>query len=82
MNENVRMLASLIGPCPDCGNGRLQAVFDGDSTNFLCTNCGDCWHPELAWVHRVNPTTCPGCASREVCTATGGSVAEPSKRPS
>jgi len=67
MNDNLRSLASLIGPCPECGNGRLSAVSDGELTNFICRTCGSCWHPELDWVHRVNPATCPGCSQREIC---------------
>lgn len=70
MNDNtVSLLAALVGPCPECGDGRLEAVFDGEGTNFLCRSCGCCWHPELDWVSRVNPATCPGCAGRDVCTA-------------
>ena len=67
MDDNLRL---LIGPCPNCGNGRLDAVFDGELTNFLCSRCGHCWHPELEWVQRVDPQSCPGCASRKVCLAT------------
>lgn len=69
MDQNACMLAGIIGPCPECGNGRLEAVFDGVATNFLCRRCGTCWHAELEWVHRVNPATCPGCPAREVCAA-------------
>ena len=29
------MLTGIIGPCPECGNGRLEAVIDGTATNFL-----------------------------------------------
>ena len=66
-NDNVGQLAGLVGPCPRCSNGVLRAVSDGEGTNFLCETCGTCWHPELAWVTRVNPTTCPGCPSAHVC---------------
>ena len=64
MDQNVCL---LIGPCPECGNGRLEPVVDGVATNFLCRDCGNCWHAEFEWVHRVNPETCPGCPDREVC---------------
>ena len=68
MNEaNEGLLARLIGACPECRNGTLQAVSDGENTNFLCTTCGCCWHPELAWVNRVNPAHCPGCPEQAVC---------------
>jgi len=69
MDGTVCMLAGLIGPCPECGNGRLEAVFDGETSNLLCRSCGNCWHSELSWVQRVDPATCPGCASRNVCVA-------------
>lgn len=36
MNQTVTLLAGLIGPCPACGNGRFQAVSDGELTNLLC----------------------------------------------
>lgn len=71
MDENLYLLASVIGPCPNCGNGRLQAVSDGELTNFVCTTCGSCWHPELDWVNRINPTTCPGCPERATCLGAG-----------
>ena len=55
--------------CPSCRSMRLRAVSDGEDTNFLCLECGTCWHLELGWVHRVEPADCPGCPSRSVCTA-------------
>ncbi|HWC12776.1 MAG TPA: hypothetical protein VG455_16325 [Acidimicrobiales bacterium] len=67
-DTNLTALSLLVGPCPECGNGRLRAVSDGHQANFVCETCGSCWHPELEWVNRVNPTTCPGCLSREICT--------------
>jgi hypothetical protein len=69
MDETPRTLALVVGPCPECGNGKLDAVFDQELINFLCRNCGCCWHPELDWVQRVNPATCPGCSERAVCRA-------------
>lgn len=66
-DARTRLLAGLVGPCPECRNGTLEAVSDGDQTNFLCVNCGRCWHPEMAWVSRVDPVTCPGCPSRPTC---------------
>ena len=69
MNEDLCTTSLLIGPCPECGNGRLRAVSDGEATNFLCGACGNCWHAELDWVSRVNPATCPGCPARTVCLA-------------
>jgi len=69
MDQNVSLLASVIGPCPDCSNGLLEAVSDGELTNFVCPVCGSCWHPELDWVSRVDPAACPGCPSEAVCHA-------------
>ena len=68
MTDNLCRLAHLIGPCPECGNGRLEPVVDaGGTTNFLCRDCGNCWHTELEWSRRVDPLTCPGCSARETC---------------
>lgn len=68
MIDHQLRLAHLIGPCPGCGNGRLEAVVDGEgTTNFLCPGCGKCWHAELEWSRRVDPRTCPGCRARVVC---------------
>ena len=68
MYDDLHLLAGLVGPCPECHEGKLQANFDGEQTNFLCRSCGLCWHPELDWVSRVNPSTCPGCPERDICT--------------
>jgi len=70
----TQFLASIVGPCPICGNGRLRAVFDGELTNFLCIQCKVCWHGELASVRRVDPATCAGCPSRVVCLAATAST--------
>lgn len=71
MTDNpLARLADLIGPCPECGNGRLEAVVDDEgTTNFLCRECGSCWHTELEWSRRVDPLSCPGCSARDACTA-------------
>ena len=39
--------------CPECGNTELEAVSDGDDTNFLCHECGSCWHWDLGYMMRV-----------------------------
>jgi hypothetical protein len=52
--------------CPAC-TGRLRAVSDGEMTNFLCRQCGRCWHVELGHISRVDPTTCPGCPFLQSC---------------
>ena len=69
MTKTATLLASLVGPCPECGNGRLETVFDGALTNLLCRECRACWHPEVALVHRVDPLGCAGCGSRSICEA-------------
>ena len=47
----------------------MEAVSDGEMTNFRCVGCGMCWHIELGWVNRVDPATCPGCEHRAECMA-------------
>ena len=69
MNTSTTLLAGLIGPCPQCGNGRFEAVSDGDLTNLLCPGCGACWHAEVALVQRVDPPAGPGYQSQSVCEA-------------
>ena len=32
----IRILAGLVGPCPACGSGTLEPVFDGEHFNFRC----------------------------------------------
>lgn len=53
--------------CLTCGSDELEAVTDGETTNFLCRACWNCWHLELGWVHRVNRITCTGCQHRDEC---------------
>ena len=66
-------MSGIFGPppmtCPGCNAVGLLAVSDGWDTNFLCPTCGACWHFELGWISRVDPTTCPGCPDRDVCLA-------------
>lgn len=52
--------------CPGCGSSYLRVV-DGEVTNFLCRECGSCWHRESDGVRRVDPRACPGCPSWPVC---------------
>jgi|GEM_PF-3160946 len=77
MDDNLNLLVTLMGPCPECANGVLQAVSDGELTNFLCSSCGHCWHAELGWTHRIDPATCPGCDSKQVCLTAAGSYGQP-----
>ena len=69
MTKTATLLASLVGPCPECGDRRLHTVFDGALINLLCRECGARWHPEVAAVRRVDPAACAGCGSRLVCEA-------------
>jgi hypothetical protein len=61
--------AGPLDDCPACGGHELTAVVDREDVNFLCADCGRCWHVELARVHRVDPFTCGGCPHREECLA-------------
>jgi hypothetical protein len=36
--------------CPSCGEPAPEAVWDGSRTNFLCHQCGTCWHLGMGWV--------------------------------
>jgi nitroimidazol reductase NimA-like FMN-containing flavoprotein (pyridoxamine 5'-phosphate oxidase superfamily) len=56
-----------LSSCPDCGCDSLSAVSDGELTSFVCTACFACWHIELGRVHRIPPSTCPGCRLADVC---------------
>jgi hypothetical protein len=55
--------------CPGCASDELEAVSDGELVNFLCGECGRCWHVAHGWVARVSPPTCPGCPHRGECQA-------------
>ena len=33
--------------CSSCGSEELEAVSDGELTNFFCAACHRCWHVEL-----------------------------------
>lgn len=67
MESIAVLLAGIVGPCPNCGNGHLEPVRQGDATNFLCRSCRSCWHGEAEWVARVDPRTCDGCPMRDIC---------------
>jgi hypothetical protein len=79
------MSACAVVPflCRTCGADSLEAVFDGEMTNFWCTVCHDCWHDELGWVHRVDRQTCPGCEHHDECIAVDDALASrpPRSRP-
>jgi hypothetical protein len=53
--------------CPRCSNDVLEAVADGEDTNFLCHGCWTCWHWDLGYLISVPPSTCPGCHHKEEC---------------
>lgn len=56
-----------ISRCPACGSADLRTVVDGESANFSCGSCHRCWHVELNWVMRVDPSTCAGCPTPVEC---------------
>lgn len=60
--------------CPACNSWQLQPVvaIDAESVHFLCGSCNRCWHAELGFVQRVQPTACDGCPQSERCTAAYG----------
>lgn len=62
MNTRTTVLA-----CPACGGTDMEAVTDGEDTNFLCLACWRCWHVELGWASRVDADTCPGCPHHSEC---------------
>lgn len=59
-------LGALV-TCPECGSDDLVAVMPDGEIAFFCEECHRCWHVELGYVQRVDPTTCPGCAHRREC---------------
>ena len=68
ISENgVHLLPGPLERCPQCDRPDLETVSDGDITNFFCQSCLACWHLELGFVHRVDPTTCGGCAHLPTC---------------
>jgi hypothetical protein len=62
-------MTTRILTCQGCGLNVMEAVSDGEMTNFRCVACGACWHIELGWVRRVEPVTCPGCEHHADCIA-------------
>lgn len=72
VNEPVPTGGGPVGSCPTCRGTEFLTVRDWDDTNFLCTNCGRCWHVEFSQVYRVDPLTCAGCSHRSECLARFG----------
>ena len=64
---DVGRLLAAPSECPDCSAGGLEAVSDGELSNFWCPSCGSCWHIELGNARRVSPSSCPDCTRRERC---------------
>ena len=65
--RSPKLLPNEPEACPRCGGTRLEAVDDGELTNFFCRDCVACWHVELGYIHRVDATTCPGCEHIGTC---------------
>ena len=53
--------------CLKCGSDELEAVSDGELTNFLRPVCWSRWHVELGGVYRADPSSCPGCQHLDEC---------------
>jgi hypothetical protein len=56
-----RATSRILG-CPDCGQDVMEAVSDGEMTNFWCVTCGACWRIELGWVSRVDSPRAHGAS--------------------
>ena len=44
--------------CPRCGSEEMEAVSDGETTNFRCLSCAACWHLELGYISLVDAEPC------------------------
>ena len=53
--------------CPGCGSANVRAVVADGHVNFLCRECGCCWHQDTDRFLAIDPRSCPGCSSRPVC---------------
>ncbi|HET9442730.1 MAG TPA: hypothetical protein VFO65_05365 [Acidimicrobiales bacterium] len=67
--------------CGRCGNDELEAVSDGEDTNFLCHRCWTCWHWELGAMSPVPPETCRHCQYQEECLRRAAERAEAAPGP-
>ena len=41
--------------CPRCGGKLILTVNEDAPGDFLCEQCGQYWHVEMGYVHRVLP---------------------------
>ena len=78
--EHRQHLLRGVLACPTCGNDVLEAVSDGEDTNFLCLGCWACWHWDLGYLIPVSATTCPGCQHRDECLRRRGAPAAEAER--
>jgi hypothetical protein len=53
--------------CRVCGSDEMEAMSDGEGTNFLCNDCWTCWNLEMGLVRRVTPGTCGSCDHQDDC---------------
>jgi hypothetical protein len=61
----------LPGPprmCPNCGGPAPEAVWDGSQTNFLCHDCGTCWHVGMGCVWAVHPPAASAARAAQLAT--------------
>jgi hypothetical protein len=54
----------VLHTCPVCGRSPLGRVADCEIVHWLCASCGHCWQESHGGLRRVDPLTCPGCATK------------------
>jgi hypothetical protein len=62
--------SAMTAYCPRCANTKLLVAIDHrQQRNYLCPDCGMCWHREFGQLRRVERDMCPGCRFCENCPA-------------
>ena len=59
MEDRSPRIVSGFFACPHCGSEEMEAVSDGETTNFRCLACAACWHVELGYIGLVDTETGP-----------------------
>lgn len=65
--EDQEPTASRLEYCPGCGSWNVRLVDAAGAENYLCRECGCCWHLVEGRYEATEPRACPGCASQPVC---------------
>lgn len=65
--EDQELQGRRLAWCPSCGSCNVRAVMAGERANFLCRECGTCWHLVADRFRVVDPRACGGCSSRPIC---------------